>query len=59
MQKWRIKVNFSSDLTNKPKKLAHFLHRVGVNSTNRVKTSSLPSSIAVEHTQVWNPVSTP
>jgi hypothetical protein len=30
----------------------YFRHKVGVKSTNRVKTSNLPSSMAAEHTHV-------
>jgi hypothetical protein len=37
----------------------YFRHNVGVNSTKMVNTSSLPSSMAAEHTQVWKLFSTP
>ena len=37
----------------------YFRHKVGVNSTKIVKTSSRPSNMAAEHTQVWNTLSTP
>jgi hypothetical protein len=37
----------------------HFRHKVGVNSTKIVKTSSRPSSMAAEHTQVWKSLKTP
>jgi hypothetical protein len=34
-------------------------HSVGVNRTRMVKTSSRPSNIAAEHTQVWKSLNTP
>jgi hypothetical protein len=34
-------------------------HNVGVNSTKMVNTSSRPSSMAAEHTQVWKSLNTP
>jgi hypothetical protein len=37
----------------------YFRHKVGVNSTNMVKISNLPSSMAAEQTQVWKSLSTP
>ena len=37
----------------------YFRHRVGVNNTKIVKTSSRPSSMAAEHTQVWKSLKTP
>jgi len=38
---------------------SYFRHKVGVNSTKIVKTSSRPSNMAAEHTQVWKSLSTP
>lgn len=37
----------------------YFLHKVGVNNTKIVKTSSRPSNMAAEHTQVWKSVNIP
>jgi hypothetical protein len=39
--------------------MAYFRHKVGVNNTKIVNTSSRPSSMAAEHTQVWKLFNTP
>jgi hypothetical protein len=38
---------------------AHFRHKVGVNNTSSVNTSSRPSNMAAEHTQVWKSLKPP
>ncbi len=44
---------------SKMAKRRYFRHRVGVNKTKMVKTSSRPSSMAAEQTQVWKLLNTP
>jgi hypothetical protein len=49
----------STNVANSPHKMAYFRHKVGVNNTKIVNTSSRPSSMAAEHTQVWKLFNTP